>query len=134
VADFNTQVIDDFRANEGVVGGMFDGMPLLLLHHVGAKSGQARIAPLAYLPDDDRYVIFASKGGAPENPAWYHNLLAHPEIKIEVGTETVPVTAVELTGTDRDRVYDAQVAAMPQFGEYQANTSRKIPAIALVRR
>lgn len=134
MAEFDAQVIEEFRANEGVVGGMFDGMPLLLLHHTGAQSGQARIAPLVYFPGDDQYVIFASKGGAPKHPSWYHNLLAHPETKIEVGSETIPVTAVELTGDDRERAYNAQVAVMPQFGDYQAKTTRTIPAIALVPR
>jgi deazaflavin-dependent oxidoreductase (nitroreductase family) len=129
--DFNTQVIDEFRANDGVVGGMFEGMPLLLLHHVGARSGQARIAPLVYLADGSRYVIFASKGGAPENPAWYHNVLTNPDTEIEVGAEKVSVKAVELTGDERDSVYRTQVAAAPQFGEYEAKTTRKIPVIAL---
>jgi deazaflavin-dependent oxidoreductase (nitroreductase family) len=129
--DWNDQVIDEFRANGGKVGGMFEGMPLILVHHVGAKSGTARVAPLVYLPDGDRYVIFASKGGAPENPAWYHNLLAHPETEVEVGSETVAVRAVEATGSERDRLYDAQVAAQPQFGEYRDKTSRTIPVIVL---
>jgi deazaflavin-dependent oxidoreductase (nitroreductase family) len=133
-ADFNTQVIEEFRSNDGVVGGMFEGMPLLLLHHVGARSGQPRIAPLVYLPEESRYTIFASKGGAPEHPAWYHNLLAHPQTEIEVGSETVAVTAQELTGEERDRVYEAQVQAAPQFGEYETKTTRKIPVIALVPR
>ena len=84
-ADFNAQIIEEFRANEGRVGGMFESMPLLLLHHTGAKSGTAYVNPLAYLRDGDRYVIFASKGGAPDNPGWYYNLKAHPETTIEVG-------------------------------------------------
>jgi deazaflavin-dependent oxidoreductase (nitroreductase family) len=129
--DFNTQVIEEFRANDGVVGGMFEGMPLLLVHHVGARSGQARITPLVYLPEKGRYVVFASKGGAPEHPAWYHNLLANPETEIEVGSDTVAVTATELTGDERDQVYATQVKAAPQFGEYEAKTARKIPVIAL---
>ncbi len=133
-ADFNTQVIDEFRSNDGDVGGMFEGMPLLLLHHTGARSAQQRIAPLVYLGEEGRYVIFASKGGAPEHPAWYHNVLAHPETEIEVGAETIPVTAVELTDGERDRVYEAQVAVAPQFGEYQEKTTRKIPVVALVPR
>ena len=129
--DFNAQVIEEFRANHGEVGGMFAGKPLLLLHHVGARSGTARIAPLVYLPDGDRYIIFASKAGAAENPAWYHNLLAHPDTQVEVGTATVPVRAVEVTGPERDRIYAAQVAVQPQFGEYAQKTSRRIPVIAL---
>ncbi len=129
--DWNTQVIEEFRANDGRVGGMFEGKPLLLLHHVGARTGTLRVAPLVYLRDGDRYVIFASKAGAPENPAWYHNLLANPETEVEVGSDTVAVRAVELSGPERDSLYDAQVAAEPQFGEYQQTTSRRIPVIAL---
>ena len=105
-ADFNAQVIEEFRANSGKVGGMFENMPLLLLHHTGARSGQARINPLAYLADGSRYVIFASKAGAPSNPDWYHNVTAHPEVTIEVGTETLRSTASEATGErgERDRM------------------------------
>jgi deazaflavin-dependent oxidoreductase (nitroreductase family) len=131
--DFNEQVITEFRDNAGKVAGMFDGMPMILVHHVGAKSGQDRVAPLVYLPDGGRYVVFASKGGAPENPAWYHNLKAHPETEVEVGTEKFPVVAEEISGDERDRLYAAQVAAMPQFGDYERNTDRKIPVIALKR-
>ncbi len=131
MADFNTQVITEFRENDGVVGGMFEGMPLLLLHHVGAKSGADRIAPLVYLEDDGSYVIFASKGGAPENPAWYHNLKGHPETKIEVGGQEVAVVAHEAEGAERDRLYDTQAAVAPQFAEYAEKTSRKIPVVVL---
>jgi deazaflavin-dependent oxidoreductase (nitroreductase family) len=129
--DFNAQVIEEFRGNEGVVGGMFEGMTLLLLHDKGAKSGKAHIHPLAYLGDDGRYVIFASKGGAPTNPAWYHNLKAHPDVRVEVGTETFDATATELTGEERERVFRAQAERAPQFAEYAKNTSRTIPVIAL---
>lgn len=132
MADFNQQVITEFRDNEGVVGGMFEGMPLLLLHHVGAKSGTPRIAPLVYMADGDRYVIFASKAGAPENPSWYHNLMAHPQTKIEVGTEVIDVVASELTGEEREDVYARQAQLAPQFAEYQTKTTRKIPVVALV--
>src|SRR4029077_20693415 len=97
-ADFNARIIDEFRANEGRVGGGFQGTPLLLLHHTGARSGASRVNPLAYLADGGRYVIFASKGGAPTDPAWYHNLRAHPATTIEVGTETLDVVASEATG------------------------------------
>jgi deazaflavin-dependent oxidoreductase (nitroreductase family) len=132
MADFNTQVIEEFRSNDGQVGGPFENMPLLLLHHTGAKSGQERVAPLAYLPDGDRYVIFASKAGAPTHPAWYHNLLAHPETSIELGTGTIAVTAREATGDERDRLYNAQVDRSPQFGSYQEKAgSRVIPVIVL---
>jgi deazaflavin-dependent oxidoreductase (nitroreductase family) len=134
MADFNQQVITEFRENDGKVGGMFDGMPLLLLHHVGAKSGTARIAPLVYMPDGDRYLIFASKAGAPENPSWFHNVLAHPETEIEVGSDTVPVVASEVSGDERDRLYAQQMEVAPQFGEYQSKTTRKIPVVALTPR
>jgi deazaflavin-dependent oxidoreductase (nitroreductase family) len=133
-ADFNAQIIDEFRANEGRVGGMFDGAPLLLLHHTGAKSGAKRVAPLVYLGDGDRYIIYASKAGAPTNPAWYHNLLANPDSEIEVGTETIPVRATEITGEERDRLYDAQAQRMASFADYQTKAGRVIPVIALTPR
>ena len=133
-ADFNAQIIDEFRANEGRVGGMFDGSTLLLLHHTGAKSGAERVAPLVYLGDGDRYIIFASKAGAPTNPGWYHNLLANPDTEIEVGSETIPVRATEITGEERDRLFDAQAQRNPGFADYQKNTDRVIPVIALTRR
>jgi deazaflavin-dependent oxidoreductase (nitroreductase family) len=131
-ADFNAKIIDEFHTNEGRVGGMFEGMPLLLLHHTGAKSGQSRINPLAYQGDDGRYVIFASKAGAPTNPDWYHNLKAHPNVKIEVGAETIDVTASEATGAERERLFRTQVERVPQFGEYEQQTGgRVIPVIVL---
>jgi deazaflavin-dependent oxidoreductase (nitroreductase family) len=129
--DFNTGVIDEFRSNEGVVGGMFEGMTLLLLHCAGAKSGRSRIHPLAYLGRDGRYLIFASKGGAPTNPAWYHNLKANPDARIEVGTETLDVTASELTGEEREQAFREQAQRAPQFADYERNTERTIPVIAL---
>jgi deazaflavin-dependent oxidoreductase (nitroreductase family) len=131
MADFNTQVISEFRDNGGQVGGMFEGATMLLLHHTGAKSGTERVAPLVYLPDGDRYVIFASKGGAPENPAWYHNIKAKPDAKIEVGEETVEVEVQEADGDERERLYQAQVAVMPQFAEYAEKTERLIPVLVL---
>jgi deazaflavin-dependent oxidoreductase (nitroreductase family) len=132
--DFNTQVIEEFRANDGVVGGPFEQMPLLLLHHVGAKSGKEYVSPLAYLPDGERFVIFASKGGAPENPGWFHNVVANGDVTLEVGTETFDAHAEEVTGDERDRLYAAQVEASPQFGEYEEKTDRKIPVVALTRK
>jgi deazaflavin-dependent oxidoreductase (nitroreductase family) len=131
--DFNAQVIDEFRANQGVVGGPFEGSPMILVHHVGAKSGADYIAPLVYLPDGDSYVIFASKGGAPSHPAWYHNLLAHPDVTVEVGAETLPATASEVTGEQRDALFAAQVQDHPQFAEYAEKTAgiRTIPVIRL---
>jgi deazaflavin-dependent oxidoreductase (nitroreductase family) len=101
-ADFNAQIIDEFRANEGRVSGRFDGMPLLLLHHTGAKSGKSRINPLAYQSDGGRYVVFASKAGAPTNPDWYRNLKANPNVTVEVGADTIDVLAVEATGEERE--------------------------------
>ena len=130
-ADFNARIIEEFRANEGVVGGMFDGVPLLLLHHTGAKSGKTRINPLAYQGDGGRYVVFASKGGAPTNPDWYHNLMAHPDVTIEVGTETLAAVASEATGEERERLFRTQVENVPQFGEYEKQAGRVIPVIVL---
>jgi deazaflavin-dependent oxidoreductase (nitroreductase family) len=130
-ADFNAQVIDEFRANAGRVGGMFEAMPILLLHHVGAKSGESRINPLAYQADGGRYVIFASKAGAPTNPGWYYNLKAHPDTTIEVGTDTIDVTASEATGEERERLYRTQAERVPQFSEYETKTERAIPVIVL---
>jgi deazaflavin-dependent oxidoreductase (nitroreductase family) len=129
--DFNAQVIDEFRSNGGRVGGMFETMPLLLLHHTGAKSGQSRVNPVAYLKDGDRYVIFASNGGAPTNPGWYHNLKADPNVKIEVGSDTLGVVAGEATGHERERLYDAQVQRVPTFADYQEKTDRQIPVLVL---
>lgn len=130
-ADFNAKVIDEFRANGGKVGGMFEHMPLVLLHHTGAKSGQSRVNPVAYLQDGERYVVFASKAGAPTNPGWYHNLKAHPDIRIEVGTETLDVVASEAEGEERERLFQAQAERSPQFAEYQRNTDRLIPVMIL---
>jgi deazaflavin-dependent oxidoreductase (nitroreductase family) len=129
--DFNARIIEEFHANEGRVGGPFEGATLLLLHHVGARSGKDRINPLVYNRDGDRYVIFASKAGAPTNPDWYHNLKAHPNVTIEVGTDTIEVSASEASGEERDRLFNAQVERSPQFGEYQSKTDRQIPVILL---
>jgi deazaflavin-dependent oxidoreductase (nitroreductase family) len=129
--DFNARVIEEFRANEGRVGGPFEGSTLLLLHHVGAKSGADRVNPLVYNRDGDRYVVFASKAGAPNNPDWYHNLKAHPDVTIEVGNETIGVRAEEAIGEERDRLFRAQAERSPQFAEYQSKTSRVIPVIVL---
>ena len=132
MADFNTQVIEEFRSNDGKVGGMFEHLELLLLHHTGAKSGQERVTPVAYYKDGDNYAIFASKGGAPTNPAWYHNLLANPDATIEVGNDTIEVTASEATGAERNRIYNAQAERAPQFAEYEEKTGgRIIPVIVL---
>jgi deazaflavin-dependent oxidoreductase (nitroreductase family) len=129
--DFNARIIDEFHANEGRVGGMFEGTTLLLLHHVGARTGANRVNPLAYDRDGDRYVIFASKAGAPTNPDWYHNLKAHPNVEIEVGTDTIDVVAAEAVGEERDRLYGRQAERSPGFAEYQAKTDRVIPVMLL---
>ncbi len=131
-ADFNAQIIEEFHANEGRVAGMFEGMPLLLLHHTGARSGQSRINPLVYLSDGERYVIFASKAGAPTNPDWYHNLKAHPNVQIEVGNDTIDVLASEASGEERERLYRTQAERTPQFAEYEQKAGgRVIPVIIL---
>jgi deazaflavin-dependent oxidoreductase (nitroreductase family) len=130
-ADFNAQIIEEFHANEGRVGGMFEGMPLLLLHHTGAKSAKSYVNPLAYQDDAGRYVVFASKAGAPTNPAWYHNLKAHPNVAIEVGPETIDVVASEASGEERERLYRTQVERVPQFAEYEQKAGRVIPVMLL---
>ncbi|GAA1090575.1 nitroreductase family deazaflavin-dependent oxidoreductase [Pseudonocardia alni] len=132
-AAMNCAVIEEFRANGGRAGGMFEGKPLVLVHHRGARSGTERIAPLVALIEGERVYIFASKGGADTNPDWYHNLLAHPDTRIELGTETLPVRVREITGPERDEVYARQVAAQPQFGDYEKATSRTIPVLELQR-
>jgi deazaflavin-dependent oxidoreductase (nitroreductase family) len=129
--DFNAQIIEEFHANQGRVGGMFEGATLLLLHHVGARTGKDRINPLVYDRDGDHYVIFASKGGAPTNPDWYHNLKAHPNVSIEVGTDTIDVVATEAAGEERDRLFRRQVERSPGFADYQAKTERVIPVMVL---
>ena len=129
--DFNEQIIEEFRANSGRVGGIFEGNPLLLLHHTGARSGRSRLNPLAYQNDNGRYVVFASKAGAPVNPDWYHNLKAHPDVTIEVGTDTIDVLASEATGEERERLYRTQAERLPQFAEYARRTERVIPVIVL---
>jgi deazaflavin-dependent oxidoreductase (nitroreductase family) len=132
--DFNGGVITEFRENEGKVGGMFEGAPMILVHHIGAKSGTERVAPLMHLAEDDRIYIFASKGGADENPSWYHNLVAHPKVNVEVGAETFEVTASVIGDrAKRDEIYAKQAAAYPQFAEYETKTTRVIPVVELTR-
>jgi deazaflavin-dependent oxidoreductase (nitroreductase family) len=132
--NWNRQIMEEFHANAGKVGGPFEGVPLLLLTTTGARSGQRRTSPVGYMPDGDRLIIFATRGGLPTNPDWYYNLLAHPGVTVEVGTETFDVTAVVITGEERDQLYARQVERAPVFAEYQAKTTRKIPVIALQRR
>ena len=132
--DFNQQTIAEFRANHGQLGGGFAGAPMLLLHTVGARSGQPRVNPVMYLADGDRYLVFASKGGSDHNPDWYWNLRANPDATIEVGDDTVAVHATELTGTERDEKYRIQAERYPGFAEYERKTTRVIPVVALTRR
>jgi deazaflavin-dependent oxidoreductase (nitroreductase family) len=131
--DWNRQVVAEFRANAGKVGGMFEGAPLLLLTTTGAKSGQSRLAPLVYTADDDRFVLIASKGGAPTHPDWFHNLRANPDVTVEIGTETFPARATVPEEPERTRLYDQMAGQMPQFGEYQKMTTRQIPVVVLER-
>ena len=128
-SDWNTRVIDEFRANSGKVGAFPNG--LLLLHHTGARSGQERVSPLAYLPVDGGYAIFATKAGAPDNPAWYHNLRANPQATIEIGTDRVPVTARVAGPDEREPIWTRQKERNPGFAEYERKTSRQIPVVIL---
>ncbi|HTE86087.1 MAG TPA: nitroreductase family deazaflavin-dependent oxidoreductase [Dehalococcoidia bacterium] len=131
--DWNRSIIQEFRTNGGKVGGMFENMTLLLLTTSGAKSGQQRFNPVAYQQDGDRLFVFASKGGAPTSPDWYHNLVAHPSVTVEVGTESFEATATPLTGAERDRIYAKQAERHPVFAEYQQKTKRTIPVVELIR-
>jgi len=133
VNDFNRSIIDEFRANDGKVGGPFEGAPMLLLTTTGAKSGQARTVPVVYLPDGDRYIVFASKAGAPTHPDWYHNLVANPTATVEVGNDRYEANATVLTGEERDRLYARQAELYPGFADYQKKTKRTIPVVALER-
>ena len=129
--DWNRRIIEEFRANGGRVGGPFEGAPMILIHHRGARSGTERVSPLMYQPVDTGYAIFASKAGAPTNPDWYHNLLAHPEISAEVGTGTVRVRARVARGEERERIWERQKRDYPNFAEYERSTSREIPVVIL---
>lgn len=134
MSDWNDQIIAEFRANDGKVGGPFEGAPLLLLHSTGAKSGEERVHPMMYQAVGDDFAVFASKAGAPTNPAWYHNLRAHPDARVEVGTETLDVTARVLDGDERARIWEEQKARYPGFADYEAKTDRVIPVVLLSRR
>ena len=129
--DRNAPIIEEFRANAGKVGGPFERVPLLLLHTTGARTGLPRTNPLAFLDDGDRFVVIASKGGAPSNPDWFHNLVAHPNVTVEVGTQTIPARAVVVTGPQRDELYARQAERLPAFADYERRTKRTIPVIAL---
>ena len=132
--EFNQGIIEEFRANEGRVSGVFEGMGILLLHHRGAKSGTERVSPLAYQDlGDGAVAIFGSKGGAPTHPAWYHNLRANPDATVEVGTETYAVRARVAEGEERERIWSKQKAEVGGFAAYEQSTSRQIPVIVLER-
>ncbi len=131
VTDFNTAIIEEFRANGGRLGGQFEGAPVLLLHSTGAKSGQERVNPMMYQAVGDGWAVFASKGGAPTNPAWYHNVVANPNVTIEVGTTTRAATARVAMSTERDRIWSTQKERYPGFAEYEAQTDREIPVVIL---
>jgi deazaflavin-dependent oxidoreductase (nitroreductase family) len=131
--DFNRGIIEEFRANHGKVGGGFDGASLVLLTTTGAKTGTQRVNPLATLAQNDTLYVFASKGGAPTDPDWYRNLVAHPDVEVEYGDEKFPAVARVVTGAERDRIFAVQKERMPGFADYEKGTSRVIPVVELRR-
>jgi deazaflavin-dependent oxidoreductase (nitroreductase family) len=131
--EFNRKIIEEFRANAGKVGGPFAGAPMILITHKGAKSGRSYTTPLVYSRDGDRFVIVASKAGAPNNPAWYHNLVTNPTVTVEIGTEKFQARASVTSGEERERLFNAQAKMMPQFNEYKQKTTRQIPVFVLER-
>jgi deazaflavin-dependent oxidoreductase (nitroreductase family) len=131
--ELNRRVIEEFRANGGVVGGRFEGMRLLLLTTTGARSGRRHTTPLAYLEDGGRLIVFASSGGAPTDPDWFHNIRARPVATVEVGAESFDVAATVAAGEERDRLFAAQAAVRPQLAEYQGKVVRSIPVVVLER-
>jgi deazaflavin-dependent oxidoreductase (nitroreductase family) len=132
--DFNNKIIEEFRANQGRVGGAWASTPMILLHHIGAKSGIERVTPLACTPQgDSRYLIVASNGGSPTHPDWYYNLKANPRIEVELGTQTFTVLAEELEGSARAGLWPKLVAAWPSLGEFETKTTRRIPLFVLTR-
>ena len=133
VQDWNAKVIEEFRANEGRIGGQFEGAPMILVHHRGAKSGTERVNPMMYQAVGESFAVFASKAGAPTNPDWYHNLVANPETTVEVGTETLQVRARVAEGDERHSIWERQKTLYPGFAEYEAKTSREIPVVILER-
>ncbi len=131
--DWNAKIIEEFRANQGKVGGQFEGSPVLLLHTTGAKSGLERVNPMMYLEESGRVYVFASKAGADSDPDWFRNLVANPGVQVELGPETFDATAVVVSGAERDRIYRVQSERYPGFAEYQAKTTRVIPVVELRR-
>lgn len=134
MSDWNAGIIDEFRANDGRVGGVFDGAPLLLLHHVGARTGTERVSPLMYQATNGSYAIFASKAGADTNPDWFHNLMANPETRVEIGVDTTPVRARLAEGDEHDRIWEQQKQSWPQFAEYERTTSRDVIPVVMLER
>ncbi len=132
--DWNSRIIDEFRANGGRVGGQFESAPLLLLHTTGARTGQDRVHPMMYLDLDAKRYVFATKAGADTDPDWYRNLVAHPDVEVEVGTERYRADAAALAEPERSQVYDVQARRYPGFAEYEENTERIIPVVELTRR
>ena len=130
-SEYNQKIIDEFRANDGKVGGPFEGMQMILLTTTGAKSGEKTTTPLVYSPDGKNMVVIASMGGAPKNPAWYHNIKAHKDVTIDIGNGEFAAEAIEALGDTRDALYAAQAAKYPAFAEYEKKTTRKIPVIVL---
>jgi deazaflavin-dependent oxidoreductase (nitroreductase family) len=133
VSDWNTGIIEEFRANGGKVGGQFEGAPLLLLHTTGAKSGAERVNPMMYQADGDRIAVFASKAGAPTHPDWYHNILANSQVKAEIGNETIEFRARVADADERERIWSKQKADYPGFADYEKATTRQIPVVILER-
>ena len=131
--EFNRTVIDEFREKHGKVSGAFEGAPMILVTHTGAKSGKSYTNPLVYTRDGDSYVIIASKAGAPDDPQWFRNIVAHPEVTVEVGTEKFGARARVASGDERARLYRAQADLMPNFDEYAQSTTREIPVVVLDR-
>ena len=133
VSDYNTAIIEEFRANQGKVGGRWEGRELLLLTTTGRKSGRKHTTPMVFTRAGERLLVYASKGGAPKHPDWYLNLVAQPHVVVEVGAERYDATATPLEGEERDREFGAQAARLPIFGEYQTRAGRTIPVVALAR-
>jgi deazaflavin-dependent oxidoreductase (nitroreductase family) len=134
VSDWNDKIIAEFRANHGRVGGRFAGAPLLLLHSTGGRTGREHVTPMMYQAVGDGFAVFASKSGADTNPDWYHNLRAHPEVRVEVGDETLEVTARVLDPQEREPIWEEQKSRYPGFAEYETRTTRVIPVVMLDRR
>lgn len=134
MTEFNQAIIDEFRSNGGKVGGGFEGAPMVLVHHTGAKSATERVSPLVYLPDGENAVVFASKGGSPTHPHWYLNLVANPGTTIEIDGETRAVVARVAEGAERQRLWENQKKAMPVFADYETKAGgREIPVVVFER-